>query len=109
MDTETKKAIDDIGIELLELFSKSMKVLPELLRALPRCEDCDQPATRIGPDEGERDAGVSGVPLCLCDGCRPEQRLCEIEEAIDGMSEPEVRWAAALRELKQAAEGEVEK
>jgi hypothetical protein len=74
----------------------------KLLAALPRCEDCGEPATRIGSDGDERDA------LCLCDACRPDQRLWEVEtpqkETIDGMINPEVRWAEALRMAKRLAQ-----
>jgi hypothetical protein len=69
----------------------------DLIAALPRCEDCGEPATRIGSDGDERDV------VCLCDSCRPEQRLWEVEtpqkETIDGLAEPVVRWAPALRAL----------
>jgi hypothetical protein len=79
--------------------------IEELLAALPRCEDCGDPATRIGSDGDERDA------LCLCDGCRPGQRLWEVETplkaTIDGMAEPVVRWAPALRALKSGGPDDV--
>jgi hypothetical protein len=76
---------------------RAIDALVNLARALPRCEDCQEPATRIGSDGDERDA------LCLCDSCRPEQQLWKVETpqkaTIDGMAEPVVRWAPALRAI----------
>jgi hypothetical protein len=74
------------------------ELLQKFIAALPRCDDCGKPATRIG-DDGDYDDCTA-----LCDKCRPKLKLWGPPKTAQGVSingialDGSVRWAEPLRE-----------